>query len=242
MDRLAYTAMTAADRTMQYLQVRANNLANVNTPGFRADLERAVAVDVEGYGYDSRHLTKVENAGVNLAQGSLVATGRDLDLAIKGEGLIAVEYGDGEAYTRHGSMYLDSEGGLYIGGRPVLGEGGPIVLPEHQKVAITGEGIVQVMAPGEVEMVEVDRLRLVNPPAAGLVKNEAGLLVTEDGQPAEASEEVVLVSGFLESSNVAVVDELTATMSLNRLFETQVKMMKAASTLSEAGNRLIRGS
>src|SRR5690606_1811440 len=73
MDRLGYTAMTAASRTMMSLTVRSNNLANVNTPGFRADLERAQAVAVEGYGYDSRHMAVVENNGVSLAAGPLMA-------------------------------------------------------------------------------------------------------------------------------------------------------------------------
>lgn len=97
MDRLGYTAMTAASRTMMSLQVRSNNLANVNTPGFRADLERAQAVAVEGYGYDSRHMALIENNGVSLAAGPMVATGRELDFAVKGTGLIVLQDGEGEA-------------------------------------------------------------------------------------------------------------------------------------------------
>lgn len=242
MDRLGYTAMTAASRTMMALQVRANNLANVNTPGFRADLERAEAVAVEGYGYDSRHMAGVENNGVSLAGGALVATGRELDFAVKGSGLIVVEDGAGEAYTRQGSLQIDAEGRLTLNGRAVLGEGGPIVLPEHDKLEIGNDGTVSIMAPGDWVMAEVDRIRLVDVPAANLTKNQAGLLVTRDGQPAAPSEDVRLASGFLESSNVSAIDELASTMSLNRLFETQVKMMKAAEDLSEAGNRMIRGS
>ncbi|WIX02927.1 flagellar basal body rod protein FlgF [Pseudomonas sp. AR5] len=242
MDRLGYTAMTAASRTMMALQVRANNLANVNTPGFRADLERAEAVAVEGYGYDSRHMAVVENNGVSLAGGALVATGRELDVAVKGSGLIVVEDGAGEAYTRQGSLQIDAEGRLTLNGRAVLGEGGPIVLPEHDKLEIGNDGTVSIMAPGDWVMAEVDRIRLVDVPAANLTKNQAGLLVTRDDQPAAPSEDVRLASGFLESSNVSAIDELASTMSLNRLFETQVKMMKAAEDLSEAGNRMIRGS
>ena len=242
MDRLGYTAMTAASRTMLSLQVHANNLANVNTPGFRADLERAQAVAVRGYGYDSRHLVQVENNGVNMAPGELMPTGRELDFAIKGPGLFAVEYGAGEAYTRHGSMDIDAEGRLTIGGRPVLGEGGPIVLPEHERLHISADGLISIRVPGDQQMVEVDRIRLVNPPAAELVKNADGLLVTRSGAPAETGDEVVLVSGFLESSNVSAIEALTATLSLSRLFEAQVKMMKAAAGLADAGNRIIRGS
>lgn len=242
MDRLGYTAMTAANRTMLSLQVQANNLANVNTPGFRADLERAQAVEVKGYGYDSRHMALVENSGVNLAPGELMATGRELDFAIKGSGLFAVEHEGGEAYTRHGSMQIDADGQLTIGGRPVLGEGGPIVLPEYERLHVSADGLISIRAVGDQQMMEIDRIRLVDVPAAGLDKNADGLLVTRSGEPAEVSDEVVLVGGFLESSNVSTIEALTATMSLSRLFETQVKMMKAASNLSEAGNRMIRGS
>src|SRR5690606_4015343 len=129
MDRLGYTATTAAGRPLMPLQVRANNLANVNTPGFRADLERAQTVVVEGYGYDGRHMALVENNGVNLAAGPMMATGRELDFAVKGTGLIVLQDGEGEAYTRQGSMQIDSEGRLTLNGRAVMGENGPIELP-----------------------------------------------------------------------------------------------------------------
>ncbi|PAU58393.1 flagellar biosynthesis protein FlgF [Pseudomonas sp. PIC25] len=243
MDRLGYTAMTAASRTMTSLQVRANNLANVNTPGFRADLEQAKAVDVQGYGYDSRHMALAKSNGVSLAPGALIATGRDLDFAIQGKGLIALEGADGnEVYTRHGSVQVDAELRLTINGRPVLGEGGPIVLPEYDSLHIGSDGVVSVMPRGDYLMAEVDRIKRVDVPASDLMKDASGLLRTKDGQPAEASEEVVLVSGHLEASNVSAIEQLVGTMSLNRLFETQVKMMKAAEDLSDAGNRMIRGS
>lgn len=241
MDRLGYTAMTAASRTMLSLQVRANNLANVNTPGFRADMERARAAEVEGYGYDSRHMAVVENNGVNLTAGSLMATGRDLDFAVRGPGLIAVQDANGEAYTRQGNMLIDADGQLSINGRAVLGEGGPIVLPEYDSLTIGNDGTVSIVPRGDFVTAEVDRIRLVDAPAEALMKNAAGLLVRKDGQPAEPLENVNLASGHLEASNVSAIDQLTATMSLNRLFETQVKMMKAAEDLSEAGNRMIRG-
>ncbi len=241
MDRLGYTAMTAASRTMTAMQVRANNLANVNTPGFRADLEQSQAVAVQGPGYDSRHLAQVRSNGVDLTPGTLMPTGRDLDFAVQGPGLIALETPAGELYTRHGSIQVDAEMRLTINGRPVLGEGGPIVLPEHDMLNIGNDGTVSVMPRGDWMMVEVDRIKRVDVPAELLVKDASGLLATKDGQPAEASDEVRLVSGYLEASNVSAINELVGSMSLSRLFETQVKMMKAAETLSEAGNRMIRG-
>ncbi len=242
MDRLGYTAMTAASRTQTSLQVRANNLANVSTTGFRADLEQAKAVDIQGYGYDSRHLTAAQNNGVDLTPGPLMATGRDLDFAIQGRGLIALESGSGEVYTRNGNMQIDADGRLTIGGRAVMGEGGPITLPDFDSVHIGNDGVVSVRPRGETLTTEVGRIKLVDIPAAKLAKDASGMLVTSNGATAEASDQVRLASGHLESSNVSSIDELVASMSLNRLFETQVKMMKAAEDLSEAGNRMIRGS
>jgi flagellar basal-body rod protein FlgF len=242
MDRLGYTAMTAASRTQLSLQVHANNLANVSTSGFRADMEQARAASVDGYGYDSRHMTLAKNNGVDLTPGALVTTGRDLDFAIQGPGLIALESGNGEVYTRNGNIQIDSASRLTINGRAVLGDGGPITLPEYDSVHIGSDGVVSVRPRGETLMAEVARIKLVDVSAAELEKNAEGMLVTKNGVPAEQSDTVTLVSGHLESSNVSAIEELVASMSLNRLFETQVKMMKAAEDLSNAGNRMIRGS
>ncbi|MGN0922025.1 MAG: flagellar basal body rod protein FlgF [Cellvibrio sp.] len=242
MDRLGYTAMTAANRTMSSLEVRANNLANVNTPGFRADLERAEAATVEGYGYDSRHMARVKNNGVDLTPGPITVTGRTLDLAIQGAGLFAVEHAGGEAYTRHGSLVINNEQQLTINGRPLLGDDGPIELPDFQSIHIGTDGTVSVLPQGETLMVEVGRIRTVDPQGVELAKNEHGLIVTTDGQPLADAVTDNILSGHLEMSNVSVIEELIASMSLNRTFETQIKMMKAAETLSDAGNRMIRGS
>ncbi len=242
MDRLGYTAMSAASRTMSSLTVRANNLANVNTPGFRADLEQAQAVAVEGYGYDSRHLAQVKNNGVSLAPGALMATGRDLDVALQGPGLFVVEGDDGtERYTRNGALQVDAELRLTLSGRPVMGEGGPIVLPEYDSLSVGRDGTVSIIPRGDFVTAEVDRIRVVDIEAGALTKDASGLLSRTDGQPAEDLETPLVVSGYLEASNVGAIDQLVATMSLNRLFETQVKMMKAAEDLSDAGNRMIRG-
>ncbi len=170
-----------------------------------------------------------------------MATGRDLDVAIQGQGLLAVQSGNGEAYTRQGNLEIDADRQLMINGRAVLGEGGPITLPEYDAIAIGSDGTISVMPRGDFMMTDVDRLKLVDAPAASLVKNAQGLLVSKDGQNVAASDDVRLVSGHLEQSNVSAIDQLVGTMSLNRRFETQVKMMKAASDLAEAGDRMIRG-
>lgn len=234
--------MTAANRTMSSLEVRANNLANVNTPGFRADLERAQAENVEGYGYDSRHMASVKNNGIDLTPGPITVTGRTLDLAIQGQGLFAVEFEGEEAYTRHGSLVINSEQQLTINGRPLLGDDGEIVLPDFQSIHIGNDGTLSILPMGETQMVEIGRIRTVDPQGVDLTKNAQGLIVATDGQPLADMVTNNILSGHLEMSNVSVIEELVATMSLNRTFETQIKMMKAAETISDAGNRIIRGS
>ena len=242
MEKLIYTAMSGAQHTLMAQQIRANNLANVNTPGFRSDLEQSASVAVQGYGYDSRHLAHSQGNGVSLAPGALMATGRDMDFAIKGPGLIAVQGPEGEAYTRHGSLQVDADMQLTLNGRAVLGEGGPIVLPQFDSIRIAVDGRISVLPRGEPQMVEIDQIKLVDVPAGQLSKDNAGLLVTRNGVPAATDDNVQLVSGFLEASNVSAIDQLVGTMSLSRLFETQVKMMKAAEDLSTSGNSLMRGN
>src|SRR5690606_30591976 len=140
----------------------------------------------------------VQNNGVNLAADPLMATGRELDFAGKGTGLIVLQDGEGEAYTRQGSMQIDSEGRLTLNGRAVMGEGGPIELPEHDRVERGNDGTVAIMVPGDSMMSRVDRSRLVDMKAADLRANVAGALVTRKREPAAPVENVRLASGVLE--------------------------------------------
>jgi flagellar basal-body rod protein FlgF len=121
-----------------------------------------------------------------------------------------------------------------------MGDGGPVVLPPYEKVSIGVDGTVSILAPGETEMQAVDKLKLVRPAAGQLTKNEGGLIVARDGQPLPVDETVQVQGGYLEGSNVSAVEEMVATMSLNRDFEVQMKLYKAADSMAEAGNRLIR--
>lgn len=240
MDALIYSAMAGAERALKAQQVRANNLANAGTTGFRADMELAAHQAVAGYGYDARHMARLEADSLRTRSGALVATGRELDAAIVGDGLFAVAHGDGEAYTRAGAFSLDAEGQLQLDGRAVLGDGGPIVLPPGNRVEIAADGSVLVLTEGAVEMQAVDRLKLVKPEPGTLRKNEVGLLVARAGGPLPASEEVEVRGGHLESSNVAPVEEMVATLQLNRDFELQMKLFKAADDMAANGNRLLR--
>lgn len=240
MDALIYTAMSGAERALHAQQVRANNLANADTPGFRADLEMSVSEAVQGYGYDARHLGRLRADAVSNRQGTLKQTDRELDVAISGDGYLAVQWGDGEAYTRAGALTVDAEGTLTVNGRAVMGEGGPIVLPPYSQLAIGEDGTISIRPPGQPLMQPLERLKLVRPDPATVIKNDAGLLVSRGQDELPADPTVRVRAGFLEGSNVSAVEEMVATMTLNREFELQMKLYKAADSMAETGNRLIR--
>ena len=105
MDHLVYTAATGAKQLLLKQETIAHNLANANTPGFRADLEASRAVPLQGDPGMSRVFAVESTPTSNFASGPMQATGRNLDIAVEGEGWIAVESLDGsEAYTRAGAL------------------------------------------------------------------------------------------------------------------------------------------
>jgi flagellar basal-body rod protein FlgF len=243
MDALIYTAMSGAERALRGQQVHANNLANMDTGGFRANMELSTAQAVSGSGgYDDRHLSQLQANSVSTRQGTVKSTGRELDVAISGDGFFAVQGPTGEGYTRAGALTLDTDGTLKVNGMPILGEGGPIALPQYTKIAIGQDGTVSIQSPGTANMQVIDKLKLVKAEASELTKNEAGLLVARNGQPLQTDPTVLVRAGALEGSNVSAVEEMVATMSLNRTFEMQMKLFKASDSMAETGNRLVGGS
>ncbi|WP_298439530.1 flagellar basal body rod protein FlgF [uncultured Ferrimonas sp.] len=239
MDRLLFTATAGAQRVLQLQAGRANNLANVDTPGFRADMELVATQTIGNQGLATRAFPVLMGQSVSLAQGDAVPTGRDLDLAIADRGFFAVQGAEGEAYTRTGSLSIDNGGTLLLNGRQVIGQEGPLVLPPYQDIMVGDDGNVSVIPADGGAALEVGMLKLVNPDNAVLRKGIDGLIRSVDGAPLPAATQVKVLSGFLEGSNVDAFGEMTASMDLNRQFEVQVKMMQSAERLSKVGNSLL---
>lgn len=201
---------------------------------------------VFGEHHPSRAYALTERPGTKFEQGPLLETGNPLDVAVAGEGWIAVQAADGtEAYTRAGDLMIDLNGFLRTGsGLPVMGEGGPVVVPPAQKVEIGADGSVSVIPQGAaagVGLAQVERIKLVNPAAEDLEKREDGLVHLKVGaQGVELAAEVRLEPGFLEGSNVNAVTQLTEILSLSRQYELQVKLMGHAEKNSEASARLLQ--
>jgi len=244
MDRMLYVAMSGAQETLIAQGNASNNLANANTSGFLADLNQFRSMPVFGDGHPTRVYAMDERPATDFKHGSIVQTGRDLDVAVKDGGWIAVQARDGnEGYTRRGDLKVDTAGVLTTGnGLPVLGNGGPIALPPFDKINIGVDGTISIVPQGAPpnELAVIDRIKLVAPQYDEMEKGEDGLMRLKSGEPALAAAEQRVVSGSLESSNVNIVNEMVDMIELSRRFEMQVKMMKTAEETAEASASILR--
>jgi len=244
MDRGVYVAMSGAAQTMRAQTIHANNLANINTTGFRSDLAQARSMPVFGEHHPSRVYAMTERPGSDLSSGTLTQTGNPLDIAVAGEGWIAVSGPDGrEAYTRAGDLRIDALGQLTTAsGLPVLGNGGAIAVPPAQKIQIGADGTLSIVPQGEdgQTLTEVDRIKLVNPDARQLRKEQDGLFRLAAGAVAEADATVRVESGAIERSNVNAVESMSEIITLARQFEMQVKMMKTFEENAAQSTRILQ--
>lgn len=245
MDKMLYIAMSGAKQNMHALSVNANNLANAKTTGFKADLAQARTMQAFGEGMPTRVFSMTERASQNFDSGSLITTGRDLDVAIQSDGWLAVQTADGtEAYTRSGQLRVTEAGALEtMGGDLVVGEAGPVFLPlPVSNINISNDGTIVVRPEGAPAnaLEEVGRIKMVNPDVRQIEKGTDGLFRRKDGNVEQADITVQLRSGMLESSNVNPVNEMTDMIALQRQFEMQLKLMKTAEEIDSASSSLLR--
>jgi flagellar basal-body rod protein FlgF len=239
MDKALYIAMSGAKQNMFAQRSHANNLANANTTGFREDFAQARSQPVWGDHHPTRAYAMTERPASNFKPGSMIETGRSLDVAIPDKGFFVVQDPEGnEALTRAGNFVQDVNGQLLTPqGLPVLGEGGPIVIPPASTIDISNEGIISLVpTDGQAtDVVELGRLKLANPNIETLDKGTDGLFRVKDepGAVFEQDFNVRVTSGFLESSNVNTINAMTEMMSHQRQYELQVKMMKTTEENAE---------
>ncbi|HLP98520.1 MAG TPA: flagellar basal-body rod protein FlgF [Sideroxyarcus sp.] len=243
MDRLIYTAMTGASHTLQQQAAVSQNLANTNTPGFRAAIDTFRSVPIKGEGLATRTFVVDSTSGTDFTPGVMQATGRALDVAVDGKGWIAVEDANGnEAYTRNGSFQVLPNGILQTrNGLNVMGDSGPLTIPPDTEVTISKDGTISTVpsTSQKAGVVVVGRLKLTNPPESDLVRGEDGLFRTRDGNPAEADAKVTVASGNLEGSNVNMVESMVNMITLARQFDTQMKMLQTADNNAKQASSLL---
>ncbi len=238
MDRMIYLSMSGAKATMQRQETLANNLANVSTAGFRAELSAFRAVPVEGGGASSRVYALETTPGYDASPGQVAATGRSLDVAMKGNAWLAVQGLDGtEAYTRAGSLDVSADGTLTtVTGLTALGDGGPIQVPANVQLAIAADGTVSATG-ANGRSTSIGRLKLVTPEAP-LTRGTDGLFrATEGDLSADATAR--LQDGALEGSNVSAVETMVAMISAARQFEAQMKMLSTAEANEKSAAQLL---
>jgi len=238
MDRVIYLAMAGAKATLQRQDVLANNLANASTTGFRAEMTAFRAVPVLGDGASTRVYAIESTPGYSAEPGPVAATGRNMDVAMKGQAWLAVQGRDGtEAYTRNGSLDVDSEGLLVTrSGLAVLGDGGPITVPANGQVLIGADGTVTATV-GNGRPQGIGKLKLVTPEAP-LLRGDDGLFRGADGDlPADATAK--LQDGALEGSNVSPVESMVAMIAAARQFEQQMKMLQTAQEREQSASKLL---
>lgn len=240
-DRFAFTAMTGAKHAMGQLATTTHNMANLQTPGFREMLSMFRAVPVDGASSDSRAFVVDSTPGADWTPGSVSPTGNPLDVAIQDQGLFVVRRGDGqEAYTRSGKFHLDAQGFLVTSsGLNVLDDqGSEIQIPEGaQDIQIQANGTVRVTLPGQIFDAPVARLKLVNPLPHTLERLPDGLFGFSE--ELEASDDVKVLQGSLEGSNVNAAQAMVQMIAQNRLFDLNIRLVQAAEQNSKTAGTLM---
>ncbi len=227
--QLIYLALTGLNATMERVAATTNNLANANTTAFKAQRPVFAAEPLYGQGLPDRVDVSAQQDTADLRPGTIEHTGRDLDVAVKGQGWIAVQAADGSvALTRNGSLMLSAAGTLQTSdGHPVLGRGGaPIVLPPLQKVTVGEDGTISGSLVGQPadQVVALNRILLADPPVKSLSRRPDGLFQDTAGTPTPDAK-VTLQSGSLETSNTDSVGLMLSLIEDTRMYQMQTQLV-----------------
>ncbi len=227
-----YSALSGAIASMQQLDIISNNLANINNSGFKKDevqFESLFQEQLQTNWGDGVNFNRIRGTSTDFTQGGLKETGRNLDLAIDGEGFFKVATEEGFSYTRSGDFQLREDGALVTpSGEQLVGEQGPVSLP-HAQVRVEGDGTVL-----DREGEEVDRISVYNVQDSSLLEKQGDNLwryTGEEGdEPATADK---LRQGFLEESNVSTMHAMTELIEAKRLFQAYQRDMQAYGDVAE---------
>lgn len=243
MDRLIYTSLTAMRGAMARQTAIANNLANANTPGFRADLAEAQSLWLGGQKLDTRAFASEEVLAADMTGGTITSTGRDLDIAMSGDAMLAVQAENGEiGFTKRGDLMLSVSGLLTTGdGRPVQGSQGPVTLPPADSINIDEQGRVWIVPQGgdAAQPQEADRLQLVSPAGSDVVKGTDGLFRVRGGGVLPQDPDARMTTRSLESSNVSATEALVEMIEASRSWDTQLKLLGDARDMDAATAELM---
>ena len=247
MDRSIYTALNSMNILRDNQSVTAQNLANVSVIGYRKDVSinfSSVYLDRDN-GLDPRVLALQEPGGFDNTPGPMQQTGAPLDLAVDGGGYFIVRPVNGEiSLSRRGDFTVSADGTLRdgTGTQPLSTELQPITIPPHRKIAVSGDGIINIEPlNGPVgQTVRVAQIATTFGSEVPLAKTIDGFVRPVDGSVPEPDNRTLLLSGFLEGSNVKSVDELVSGIDQSRAYEINVKFLTTAKDIDEATASLMR--
>ncbi|MGR7994633.1 MULTISPECIES: flagellar basal-body rod protein FlgF [unclassified Xanthobacter] len=226
MSSTVYVSLSAQMAADKRLATIANNIANLGTPGFRAEAVRFESVMSEAGGDSVAYVSKGETF-TSLKAGSVTPTGNPLDMAVEGDGWFAVRTAQGTGYTRDGRLKMSPEGELRtMGGAPILDAGGaPVMIdPTGGEVRIGADGAV---FQGRKAVARVGLFLL--PPGATLTRHDGATVIAD--QPGTLVQDFtrnMVRQGYVEGANVDPVQEMTRLITLQRAFE------EAASAVSQS--------
>jgi flagellar basal-body rod protein FlgF len=244
MDRLIHTSLSAMRGAMARQTTVANNLANANTVGFRAEVASQRPLWLRGGEFQGRAPASEEVVNADMKAGAFISTGRDLDVAMQGDAMLAVQADDGEeSYTRRGDLMISPSGLLTTGdGVPVMGDGGPITMPPADKIMVGADGKISIVPEGgdPTQMQQVAQLKIVSPKGSEIVKGLDGLFKVRGGGTLPTDPDAKVTQGALEQSNVNTSDALVQMIEASRSWETQIKLLTTAKELDSSTTDLMR--
>ncbi len=235
-------ALEAAQLMDRRLTVTTNNLANVDTPGYKADSIAFIEVLMKKIGPKYKKIYKESQSIIKIEQGVLEYTGDPLHLAIVGEGFFKIQTPNGIAYTRAGNFTLDRERRLVTPeGYPVLANGTPVVVDpgmtregyitmENSKLQVSPEGILSI------DMTEIGRLDVVTFDDYRKIKKLGQNLYVSEGAKEIRAENYEIKQGYIEKSNVNPIREMVNLIEIQRTFEA---IQRSIRSLDEETERLI---
>ena len=226
------------------MDVVANNVANINTSGYKADRSlfeeylRSNAHE-DNFASSDRRLSFVQDRATfhDFSAGPTEETRNPLDVAIDGHGFLAVQTPAGERYTRDGGLQINNQGQLVtVDGNPVMGASGPIVFqPTDKQINIASDGNVTVIeGTGRIDSVR-GKLRMVSfVQAQQLVKEGSNLYAAGEGQAAQPDSTSRLRQGFIEKSNVNSVHEMSRMIEITRTYTQISSLLQQQSDLHKS--------
>ena len=242
MDKLIYTAMTGANTAANRQAVLSNNMANVSTNGFRAELSTYRAVPVKGDGSTTRVMALEATPGFLDTPGVPHRTGRAMDAMTTGNAWFGVQGLDGtEAYTRNGSFEVAQDGTLKTStGLTVLSDGGaPITVPAGAEVTIGLDGTLTAKV-GQQPPAGIGRIKVATPTGDDpLKRGDDGLFRTSSGDPLPNDNAARLQLGIIEGSNVNAIETMVGMIQAARQFEAQTKLITTAEADDRAAAQLL---